>query len=119
MAAHWVLVLGRDRMDATQRAKLTALIAQQHLGVIVTHGEEWPTATLQAFAETPDLDLLFIMVVSAEKLQNLRRRPKVTVLIDSRHNIDASTLEIARASIQGVADEVALKSPEGEALKAL
>ncbi|MGA2410347.1 MAG: pyridoxamine 5'-phosphate oxidase family protein [Candidatus Binataceae bacterium] len=106
-------------MDATQRRKLTALLVQQHLAVLVTHGEEWPTATLQAFAETPDLGLLFIMIQSAEKFQNLRKRPKVTVLIDSRHNIDASALEIARASIQGVAEEVPLKSAAAEPLKSL
>ena len=44
------------------------------MAVIVTQGEEWPTATMQAFAETPELDLLFIMGDSAEKFQNLLKR---------------------------------------------
>ena len=52
--------------------------------MIVTQGEEWPTATLQAFAETPDFDLLFIMGDTAEKFQNLLKRPKVTVIVDMR-----------------------------------
>lgn len=44
-------------MDAEQRQKLGALLAQEHVLVITTQGEEWPTATMQAFAETKDLDL--------------------------------------------------------------
>ena len=48
-------------MDQTQKDKLAELFAQEHVAVIVTQGDEWPTATFQAFAETPDFDLLFIM----------------------------------------------------------
>jgi nitroimidazol reductase NimA-like FMN-containing flavoprotein (pyridoxamine 5'-phosphate oxidase superfamily) len=106
-------------MDEAQRQKLSALLAQQHLAVIVTNGDEWPTATMQAFAETPQLDLLFIMIDSAEKFQNLVKRPKVTVLIDSRHNLEPSNLDIVRASIQGIASEVPFASAEAGTLKAL
>ena len=53
-------------MDESQRQKLAELFAQEHVAVIITQGEDWPTATLQAFAETPDLDLLFIMGDTAE-----------------------------------------------------
>jgi hypothetical protein len=63
-------------MDESQRQKLAELFAQEHVAVIVTQGEKWPTATLQAFAETPELDLLFIMGDTAEKFENLRRRPR-------------------------------------------
>jgi nitroimidazol reductase NimA-like FMN-containing flavoprotein (pyridoxamine 5'-phosphate oxidase superfamily) len=106
-------------MDEVQRQKLTALLAQQHLAVIATHGEEWPTATLQAFAETPELDLLFIMIDSAEKYLNLIKRPRVTVFIDSRHNLEAANLDIVRASIQGIASEIPFASAEATPLKAL
>jgi hypothetical protein len=37
-------------LDATQREKLRALLAHEQLAVIVTQGDEWPTATMQAFA---------------------------------------------------------------------
>ena len=57
-------------MEQSQKQKLAELFAQEHVAVIVTHGDEWPTATLQAFGETPDLDLLFIMGDTAEKFQN-------------------------------------------------
>jgi nitroimidazol reductase NimA-like FMN-containing flavoprotein (pyridoxamine 5'-phosphate oxidase superfamily) len=106
-------------MDEVQRQKLTALLAQQHLAVIATHGEDWPTATMQAFAETPELDLLFIMIDSAEKYLNLIKRPKVTVFVDSRHNLEPSNLDIARASIQGIASEVPFASAEAAPLKEL
>jgi nitroimidazol reductase NimA-like FMN-containing flavoprotein (pyridoxamine 5'-phosphate oxidase superfamily) len=106
-------------MDEVQRQKLKALLAQQHLAVIATRGDEWPTATLQAFAETPELDLLFIMVDSAEKYQNLIKHPKATVFIDSRHNLEPSNLEVKRASIQGIAAEIPFASAEAAPLKTL
>ena len=56
-------------MDESQKQKLAELYAQEHVAVIVTQGEKWPTATLQAFAETPELDLLFIMGDTAEKFR--------------------------------------------------
>src|SRR5229473_1604940 len=40
-------------LDATQKEKLAALLAQEHVAVLVTQGEKWPTANLQALAETP------------------------------------------------------------------
>ena len=103
-------------MDETQKQKLAELFAQEHVAVIVTQGEEWPTATLQAFAETPDLDLLFIMGDTAEKYQNLLRRPKVTVLIDAREVGDVNKFQISRSVVQGVASEVA-KGAEWDSLK--
>lgn len=106
-------------MDEVQRQKLAALLVQQHLALIATNGEEWPTATLQAFAETPELDLLFIMIDTAEKFQNLIKRPKVTVFIDSRHNLEPANLDIARVSIQGIASEVPFASAQATPLKAL
>jgi hypothetical protein len=51
-------------LDAAQKEKLVALLAQEHVAVLVTQGEKWPTANLQAFAETPEFDLLFISGLS-------------------------------------------------------
>jgi Pyridoxamine 5'-phosphate oxidase len=105
-------------MDESQRRKLAELFAQEHAAVIVTQGEEWPTATLQAFAETPELDLLFIMGDTAEKFQNLLKRPKVTVMIDTRDIGDVSKFQISRSVVQGIAGEVA-KGVEWDSLKDL
>ena len=106
-------------INDAQRQKLTALLEQQHLAIIATHGEEWPTVTLQAFAETPELDLLFIMIDSAEKYLNLIKRPKVTVFIDSRYDLEATNLDVVRAGFQGIAEEVPFASAEATPLKAL
>jgi hypothetical protein len=103
-------------MDESQRQKLAELFAQEHVAVIVTQGEEWSTATLQAFAETPELDLLFIMGDTAEKYQNLLRRPNVTVLIDTRDVGDINKFQISRSVVQGIAGEVA-KGGEWDSLK--
>src|SRR6266853_2000192 len=88
---------GAKAVEETQRQKLAELFAQEQVAVIVTQGEEWPTATLQAFAETPELDLLFIMGDTAEKFQNLLKRPKVTVMVDTRDIGDVSKFQISRS----------------------
>jgi general stress protein 26 len=105
-------------MNAEQRQKLAALLAQEHVLVVTTHGEEWPTATMQAFAETEDLDIILIMLETAPKFQNLLKRPQVTMHVDTRDTGEVRTFQITRASIQGIAQEVAKGSAEWEALKA-
>ena len=99
-------------MDAEQKQKLADLCAQQHVGVLTTQGEEWPTAHLQAFGQTDALDLIVIMLVDAEKYHNLLKRPHATVVIDNRDTGDVSTLQVARATIQGLAKEVVRDSAE-------
>jgi hypothetical protein len=103
-------------VDQSQKQKLAELFAQEHVAVIVTQGDEWPTATLQAFAETPDLDLVFIMGDTAEKFQNLLKRPKVTAIVDTRDVGDVAKFQISRAVVQGIASEVP-KGTEWDALK--
>lgn len=102
-----------------QKQKLAELFAKEHVAVLVTQGEQWPTGTVQAFAETADLDLLFIMGGSAEKFQNATKRPHVTVLVDTRDVGDVPTFQVARASVQGLASEVSRDGAEWESLKAL
>jgi len=104
-------------MEAAQRAKLAALLTKEQTAVLVTQGEKWPTANLQAFAATADLEILFIMSQAAEKFQNLVKRPEVTVLVDTRDTGTVATFEIARAWMQGVAAEVP-RGAEFDSLKA-
>ena len=105
-------------MEPAQRDKLATLLTQEQTAVLVTQGEKWPTANLQAFASTPDLDLLFIMNEAAEKYQNMRKRPEVTVLVDTRDVGTIPTFEIARAWMKGIAAEVP-RGAEFDSLKAL
>jgi hypothetical protein len=106
-------------LDATQKEKLGALLAQEHVAYLVTVGEKWPTANMQAFAETPEFDLLFIMAGNADKYQNLLKRPEATVLVDNRDVGKVPSFEIVRASMQGIASDVARGSAEWESLKAI
>lgn len=105
-------------LDEAQRQKLERLLTAQHVAVLVTQGDEWPTATLQAFSETEELDLVFIMNESAEKFQNLLKRPKATVLVDTRDTGDIPTFRVTRAAMQSVAREVKRDSDEWNSLKA-
>ena len=88
-------------LDATQKEKLAALLAQEHVAVLVTQGDKWPTANLQAFAETPEFDLLFIMGANVDKYQNLLKHPEATVPVDNRDVGKVPTFEITRAWMQG------------------
>ncbi len=105
-------------LDETQKQKLAKLFDAQHVAVLVTAGDEWPTATLQAFGETDGLDLIFIMNESAEKFQNLLKRPNATVLIDMRDTGDIDTFRVTRAVVQSIAREVKRDSAEWNTLKA-
>src|SRR6266852_2532615 len=98
---------------------LATLLAGEQVAILVTQGEQWPTATMQAFAETAELDLIFIMNESSEKLQNLLKHPYVTVYVDARERGKVETFEISRVLIQGIASEVERDGPVWERLKAV
>ena len=104
-------------MEAAQKERLAALLAEVQVAILVTQGEQWPTATMQAFAETPEFDLLFIMNDASEKFQNLLKHPHVSVYLDAREKGKVETFEISRVLIQGVASEVPRDSAEWEAAK--
>jgi nitroimidazol reductase NimA-like FMN-containing flavoprotein (pyridoxamine 5'-phosphate oxidase superfamily) len=104
-------------MEAHQRERVAALLAEVKVAILVTQGEQWPTATMQAFAETPELDLLFIMNDATEKFQNLRKHPQASVYVDAREKGKLETFEISRVLIQGVAGEIARDSGEWNGMK--
>ncbi len=106
-------------MEAAQNERVAALLAEVQVAILVTQGESWPTATMQAFAETPEFDLLFIMNDVTEKFQNLLKHPHVTVFLDAREKGKVETFEISRLLIQGVASEVERESAEWDAMKAV
>jgi len=105
-------------LDVEQKQKLASLLAQEHVAVVTTQGDEWPTATMQAFAETDTLEVILIMLESAPKFLNLQKRPNVTVHVDTRDSGDVRSFQIIRAWIEGVAREVPRGSAEWESGKA-
>jgi hypothetical protein len=104
-------------VEAAQKERVAALLAQAQVAIIITQGEQWPTATMQAFAETPELDLIFIMNDTADKFQNALRNPHVTAYLDTREKGKVETFEISRLMIQGVATEVPRDGAEWNRLK--
>ncbi|MBI3249995.1 MAG: pyridoxamine 5'-phosphate oxidase family protein [Deltaproteobacteria bacterium] len=106
-------------MDTEQKPKIAALLAKENVLVISTQGETWPTATMQAFAETSELDIVLIMLDNSVKFQNLLKRPHVALVVDDRDSGDIHTLQVTRVSIQGMAREVEKKSAEWEDLQTL
>jgi general stress protein 26 len=104
-------------VEDAQKERIAALLADVRVAILVTQGEQWPTATMQAFAETPELDLLFIMNDATEKFQNLLKHPYVTLYLDAREKGRVETFEISRVLIQGIASEIARDSAEWEAMK--
>jgi hypothetical protein len=102
-----------------QKEKVAKLLEQEHVAVLITQGEQWPTGTMQAFAETDGTNLIFIMGDSAEKYKNLMQRPNATVLVDTRDVGKVPTFDVARASIQGMAHDVPRDSAAFESLKAV
>jgi general stress protein 26 len=106
-------------LTAEQKQKVTEVFTKEHLAVLITQGEEWATGTMQAFAETDALEIIFIAGATAEKYENALKRPKVTVMVDTRDVGKADTFQIARVSIQGSASEVPVGSADWERLKTI
>jgi len=106
-------------MNEEQKSKLATLLEMENLAVLITHGTRWPTGTLQAFAQTEDFSLIFIMGLSSERFQNLSQRPHATVMVDTRDKAEPGGFAIARVAIQGIAHEVDCTSAEWERYKAI
>ncbi len=105
-------------MEREQREKLTALLRDQHVLVLSTSGPEWPTTTLQAFAETEDLRIILILREESERYRNIRENPRVTVHVDTRDR-GIEGFRVARASIRGLAREIPRGSEEWDRFKAI
>jgi general stress protein 26 len=104
-------------MTPEQKEKLAALFRSQRVATLITQGGEWPTGTMQAFAETESFDLIFIVGDHSEKYKDMVRNPKVTALVDNRDTGNVATFEINRVSLQGTATEVIRDSGQWDSLK--
>ena len=92
---------------------LKDLLIGQSLGVLATHQQGQPYASLVAIAATEDLrEILFATTRSTRKYANLERDPRVAVLVDSRSNQDSDIHAAAAATATGRAEEVLLGERE-------
>ena len=106
-------------MNQEEKQRISELMAEENLLCFTTMGEQWPTATIQAFAHTPELHVALIMQESSDRFQNIMRRPNVSYLIDNREHGDPTKFQVRRLAVRGIAQEVPRGSQEWEQLKAL
>jgi nitroimidazol reductase NimA-like FMN-containing flavoprotein (pyridoxamine 5'-phosphate oxidase superfamily) len=86
------------------------LLQNQRVGVLATHRDQGPYASLVAFAHTEDLrHLVFATTRATRKFANITADPRVAMLIDSRSNEDEDFHRAAAATVTGTARE-----PDGE-----
>ena len=86
---------------------LRNLLASQLLGVLSTHGESGPYASLVAFAASEDLrSILFTTARSTRKAANLAQDDRAAMLIDNRSNDPTDFADAAAATAVGRVVEV-------------
>jgi heme iron utilization protein len=77
-----------DERDLTLEL-LRGLLSRQRLGVLATHGDSGPYASLVAFCAGDDLRrLTFVTTRATRKYQLLTAEPRVAMLVDSRSDDD-------------------------------
>ena len=88
-------------------AQLRELFARQALGVLATHGPEYPYASLVAVHVSDDLRrLCFSTPRATRKFHFLTHDPQVAMLVDSRSDDDLDFHEAIAATAVGTAREL-------------
>ncbi|MGH7905283.1 MAG: 4-hydroxyphenylacetate 3-hydroxylase N-terminal domain-containing protein [Candidatus Binataceae bacterium] len=108
----------REPMTEEQRKQIAEVMAAEHVAFISTLGEQSPTATVEAFAETPEFDIVMIMAADSDRFQNVSKRSNVSLLVMNRYG-DVSEFRIKRLSVRAAAREVRKDSDEWNQLKAI
>jgi nitroimidazol reductase NimA-like FMN-containing flavoprotein (pyridoxamine 5'-phosphate oxidase superfamily) len=86
---------------------LRDLFAAQRYAVLGTQGAERVSLNLMAVAATDDLRSVILATERATvKYANLRRNPRVSLLVDSRSNQSADTQTALALTVDGLAEEV-------------
>jgi nitroimidazol reductase NimA-like FMN-containing flavoprotein (pyridoxamine 5'-phosphate oxidase superfamily) len=86
---------------------LRELFVRQRLGVLATHGEEHPYASLVAVRAADDLRHLYFSTTRAtRKFQFLSAEPRVAMLVDSRSDDDLDFHGAVAATAVGTAREL-------------
>jgi len=105
-------------MTEEQKKQIGDIMAAENVAFISTIGDESPTATVEAFAETPNFDLVMIMSGDSDRIKNVTKRPNVSFLVLNRYG-DVSSFKLKRLSGTGVVHDVKKDSTEWNDLKAI
>ena len=67
--------------------EIKSLLNSQNFGVLATQGSEYPYCTLVGYAASTDCkEIIFATIRETRKYKNLKKSPKVSMLIDSQTN---------------------------------
>lgn len=92
--------------DAHIKKIIAGLLARQRFGVLATHGDPYPYATLVACAHGKDLkNIYFATIRDTRKYQNISKEPHVSLLIDSRKNRSGDIKDAYALTVLGSALE--------------
>lgn len=101
-------VVESEMKDPVQiKKRLNELLDSQKFGVLSTHHQGQPYASLVAFWATEDLkDLYFATTRSTRKYANLVANARAALLVDSRTNQDLDISNAIAATATGKTEEV-------------
>jgi heme oxygenase (biliverdin-IX-beta and delta-forming) len=100
-------------MTETAAAQLKQLLRQRPVAALATLHAGAPYVSMVPYAFAPDATGLIIHVSGlASHTNDMRTDPRVSLLVMQAENGGTSALELARASIQGTAFELASDSPD-------
>ena len=93
-----------DQAKVFERIK--SLLSSQHFGVLATRGTEYPYCTLVGYAASPGCEeIVFATIRETRKYQNLKKNPKVSLLVDTQTNQisdyqNAETLNVLGSAVE-------------------
>jgi len=91
------------------------LVMAQRWAALATRGDEWPSASMVAYAPAPDLASLVLFLSSlSQHTRNLIREPRVALVISEPDLGTGDPQTLPRLSIRGTAEVVERSSPEFE-----
>ena len=89
-----------------QNETIRRILTTQRLGVLATHGDEYPYTSLVGFAATGDLTTLaFATMRHTRKFAHLQRHPHASLLINSAVNTAADFKDAVAVTALGQARE--------------
>jgi len=83
------------------------LCTQQRFAVVATQSDIEPYTSLVAFSATKDLScLIFATLRQTRKFINIKKNPKISMLIDTRENLSSDVKNAIAITVVGTAYEI-------------
>lgn len=100
-------------MDSETHGKLLELVRSRGIASLGTIQGGWPLVSMVLYAPATDLTALYIHVSHlAQHTSALLAEPRVGLMISERDQPTTNPLSMARVSIQGIAESLAVDSVE-------